>query len=280
MTAPISTTAAPAAEGTPAGGDAASTAGGQAPPAGNPADTTGATGAPKPPGGSPAKRTEQVRTASREDTGPTGDDPADDTTASTEGQAPTGDDWRIEDLPPGARKHIESLRKEAGKNRTEANKAKEAATAADERFAGAVEAFMGALGLTPPAETEAVPPEQQLADITKAYRERTVELAVYRAAGAHDGDAEALLDSRTFLRKALALDPAAEDFHAKVAEAIAEAVQENPKLRAAQPAPVEQAAPSGGDFRGGPAATPGPDEWGVDDFRRERHKALNGTTAA
>jgi hypothetical protein len=277
MTAP--TADAPTAG--PAGGEGVDP-GGQAPPAstsdpaGPGADSTGGSGRRR-------DTTERVRSASRDDDAPqdhTGDgDGTDDGDDTGKPGKPGKSDWKIDDLPPGAQKYISDLRKEAGTRRTEAAEAKKAADAAaqkaaagDERFANATEAFMKALGLTPEPDEPERSPEDLLGEITTKYQQSRIELAVYRAAGAYEADPDALLDSRGFLSKAHALDLSADDFEDAIAEAIADAVDSNPKLRAApafEPAP---AAPSGGDFGGGPAGRSGPDEWSVDDFRRNRNQ--------
>lgn len=214
-------------------------------------------------------RPERVRSSSRED-----DAPADSDDNQPAGKASS--DWKVEDLPPGAQKMIADLRKEAGTRRTEAGEQKKAADAAqkqaqavDEKFASAVEAFTKALGLTPDNDEPEKSPEERLGEITSQYKQKTVELAVYKAASHAGGDADALLDSRGFLTRAFAMDPGAEDFDAQIAAAIAEAVEANPKLRAVE-AYVAPSAPSGGDFGGGPAERNDPDDWSVDDFRRLR----------
>lgn len=223
---------------------------------------------------------ERVRSASRDDDAP--QDPAEHDSDSDgggdrqDGRAKPGD-WKIDDLPSGAQKLIADLRKEAGTRRTEAAEARKLREAAekkaadgDDRFAKATHAFMTALGLTPEPDEPERSPEELLGDVTQKYQHTRVELAVYRAAAAHEADPDALLDSRAFLTKALALDPGADEFDQAIAAAIAEAVDGNPKLRSE---PVFQApaqVPSGGDFGGGSAEPLGPDEWSVDDFRRAR----------
>ena len=227
--------------------------------------------------------TEKVRSASRDD-----DEPQDDADgkpgkgADDAGKAKG--DWKVEDLPAGAQKLIADLRKENSTRRTEASdsrKAREAAekkaAAGDERFANATEAFMKALGLTPEPDEPERSPEELLGEVTQKYQHTRVELAVYRASAEHDADPDALLDSRSFLTKALALDPGGDEFDQAIAAAIGDAVEGNPKLRAREPARPAFLAPSGGDFGGGPAEPLGPDEWSVDDFRRNRKEKGRGT---
>ncbi|MFE4651537.1 hypothetical protein [Streptomyces sp. NPDC056707] len=77
---------------------------------------------------------------------------------------------------------------------------------------------------------------QQLTATQSKARHSAVELAVYRAASKHSADADALLDSRGFLKQVDDLDPDADDFATKVGDAIKAAVESNPKLKTA-PAP-------------------------------------------
>jgi hypothetical protein len=89
---------------------------------------------------------------------------------------------------------------------------------------------------------------QQLTTSQAKARQSAVELAVYRAAGKHSADADALLDSRGFLKHVEDLDPDADDFATKVGDAIKAAVESNPKLKAATtPAPPAR---SGTDMSG------------------------------
>lgn len=249
----------------------------------------------RPPGGVPRHRSDTVRVSNRSDVQPddgrtehsterdgdTDDGDAEESKpADGRGRVPRGDgeeSW-LDELPPKQRKAVLDLRRENAHFRTEnkqvRRQAEEATKAAEDKFSGAVEAFMRHLGLTPDTdEAEAVPPEERLAQVSQAYKERTVELAVYRAAGRHGGDPDALLDSRGFLASVLQFDPAAEDFDAQVEQAIAAAVVNNPKLRAVQ---VAEPAPSGGDFRGGSAARATAEDWSVDDFRASRNQSRDG----
>lgn len=297
MTAP--TTTAVVVEGTtaPAGADAGSTspgsagANGQAPiDTGSTVDAPAPETAPKPPGGAPAStRTERIRSSSRDDNAPGDSDPKPAPTEPAADKKPKTE-WKVEDvnavlsqavqageLPEGAQRYVEQLRKENGERRNEAKASKAEADAVNDKFTNAVLALTTALGLTPEgdeSEAEQVDPEQRLDEMAQMYREKTVELAVYRTAAGVGGDADALLDSRTFLTTVFALDVSADDFTAQVAAAATEAMRTNPKLRAVQEA---QPAASGGQFSGGPAE-PSTSEWSVDDFRRARRQAQNGLT--
>jgi hypothetical protein len=123
---------------------------------------------------------------------------------------------------------IADLRKENGADRTNA-KTKAAAEARN----AVLQEFGKALGFI---QTDKAPDAAALmktaGDAQSEARAAKVELAVYRAAGALQGDPNALLDSRGFLAKLADLDPAAADFQTKVTAAIKAAVTENPKLKA------------------------------------------------
>jgi len=73
----------------------------------------------------------------------------------------------------------------------------------------------------------------QLTTSQAKARQSAVELAVYRAAGKHAADPDALLDSRGFLKHVENLDPDADDFAEKIGDAVKSAVESNPKLKTA-----------------------------------------------
>lgn len=106
---------------------------------------------------------------------------------------------------------------------------------------------------------EAKPPTpeelaQQLAEEqnrTKASDDRArqtqVELAVYKTAGKHGGDPDALLDSRSFANAIAKLDPSADGFDEAVGKAVKTAVDSNSKLAAKAPQSKEpEPTPAGG----------------------------------
>ncbi|MGW2594760.1 hypothetical protein ACWCXC_31460 [Streptomyces sp. NPDC001515] len=105
---------------------------------------------------------------------------------------------------------------------------------------------------------EAKPPTpeelaQQLAEEqtrTKASDDRArqtqVELAVYKTAGKHGGDPDALLDSRSFANAIAKLDPADTGFDQAVGNAVKAAVEANAKLAAKAPEPKPEPTPAGG----------------------------------
>lgn len=136
---------------------------------------------------------------------------------------------KVEDLPDWAQKIIRDTRSEAAEHRTKA-------TGAETKQAKLLEDIGKALGLK---KDEAPDPAKLAEELTKTQsqaRTAAIELAVFRTAGKHKGDPDALLDSRTFLAKVSGLDPAAKDFADKVDAAIKDAVKDNPKLSAAQAA--------------------------------------------
>ncbi|MFC8704088.1 hypothetical protein ACFUIV_18130 [Streptomyces anulatus] len=78
-------------------------------------------------------------------------------------------------------------------------------------------------------------------------RQTQVELAVYKTAGTHGGDPDALLDSRSFANAIAKLDPADTGFDEAVGKAVKAAVDSNKKLAAKAPEPKEPApTPAGG----------------------------------
>ncbi|MGW0581355.1 hypothetical protein ACWD25_36650 [Streptomyces sp. NPDC002920] len=78
-------------------------------------------------------------------------------------------------------------------------------------------------------------------------RQTQVELAVYKTAGTHGGDPDALLDSRSFANAIAKLDPSAADFDEQVGKAVKAAVDGNAKLAAKAPEPKEpEPTPAGG----------------------------------
>jgi hypothetical protein len=156
-----------------------------------------------------------------------GDDTGDDSKK-------TGDDakataGKVEDLPDWAQKLIKTTRGEAAENRTKA-------TAAEQKLTEQLDGIAKALGLK---EDEKTDPAKLASELTKAQdqaRQTAVELAVYRSSAKHQGDPDALLDSRGFLAKLADLDPTDAKFAAKVETAIKDAVKDNPKLKATQAA--------------------------------------------
>jgi hypothetical protein len=157
---------------------------------------------------------------------------------------------------------VENLRGEVAAEREKRTAAEKSATEqAAQQQADLVKKLAAAFGLQ---GEEAKPPSveeltKQLADShaetekTQALaRQRDVELAVYRSAGSAGGDADALLDSRAFVRSIRDLDPAAKDFAEQVAAAVKTAVDSNPKLALKQPEAPAVPARGGADLTGTP----------------------------
>jgi hypothetical protein len=89
---------------------------------------------------------------------------------------------------------------------------------------------------TPEELTKKLAEEQsRTKEFEATARQREVELAVYKTAGKHGGDPDALLDSRGFANAVAKLDPASDTFAADVEKAVKQAVEANPKLAAKQP---------------------------------------------
>lgn len=155
--------------------------------------------------------------------------------------------------PAKFQKLVENLRGDV-----EAEKAKR--TAAEQKAKDDQAAFMkkvaGAFGIETDEQKPPTPEElsAQLAEAqtrTKASDDRArqtqVELAVYKTAGKHGGDPDALLDSRSFAKAIEKLDPSDDGFGEAVAKAVKAAVDSNSKLAAKAPQPKEpEPTPAGG----------------------------------
>jgi hypothetical protein len=112
------------------------------------------------------------------------------------------------------------------------------------------------LGLDLDGKPDADKLAAELDKANRTARQRTSELAVYRAAAAAGADADALLDSRSFMAQVDELDPSSGDYSARVAEAAKAWADAHPKPQA-EPArddskPRPPASRSGADF-GAPA---------------------------
>lgn len=105
-------------------------------------------------------------------------------------------------------------------------------------------------------------------------RQTEVELAVYKTAGKHGGDPDALLDSRGFANAIAKLDPASDSFTADVEKAVKAAVEANPKLAAQKPAePKPPTVPAGGAPMDG--APGGKRQLGAEDVKRMTPEQIN-----
>jgi hypothetical protein len=185
--------------------------------------------------------------AAEEDAGGTGDDTSADTAGKDDKPKPKPPAKKDED--PAAelerlRKELKQANADAAKARTNAKKA-----AADEARSEITKQIAKTLGLIEDDKDTPPDPKALSAEIEKAkaaHRETAVELAVFRGASKYGADAEALTDSRSFLRSIADLDPGDEEFAKKVNAAIKQAVADNPKLKAAGQAPAR----TSGDFSG------------------------------
>jgi hypothetical protein len=219
------------------------------------------------------------------DTGGTGDTE----TGAGGGEPDTGGDGAAKDTDTGAgkdtggedlaakvarlEKQLKGANADAAKARTDAKK-----KAADEARNSIVQELGKALGLIKDDDKDTAPdPAKLTAEITRAtaaHRETVVELAVFKRAGRGGADPDALTDSRAFLSKLKDLDPTADDFTEKLDKAIADAVKDNPKLKAGG---TTAAAAAVADFTGGDGqpdkATPADD---IDKIRAERRKRRAG----
>jgi hypothetical protein len=180
------------------------------------------------------------------------------------------------ELPDWAQKIVSKARDEAAEWRV---KAQTAADEAETRHQTMLDGIAKALGLKP----EEVTPEQLAAerDAAKASAEQAatrarqsdVRLAVLQQAFAAQADGNALLDSVGFLRTVDALDPTASDFGDRVKDAIAAAVEINPryKIDAGPPAPPprpQPQIPASGPGQGFTSPAPGPRQWTDEDVAR------------
>jgi hypothetical protein len=136
--------------------------------------------------------------------------------------APAANPW---DDPKAAQAEIERLRKENGAARTNAK-----ATAAEEARNELAQTIGKALGLVKDEPIDPAQLTQELTASQAAAQQARVELAVFRAATAANGDPAALLDSTSFLKSLDGIDPADT---AAIQAAIASAVEANPRLGAA-----------------------------------------------
>jgi hypothetical protein len=192
--------------------------------------------------------------------------PADPAPAPGAPAAPTD----VSQLPDWAQKMITETRKEAGDHRVKlrdaeaaAKTAQAAAQEAASKHAAMLDTIAKGLGLK---DDDSPPDPAKLAEqLTAAQaetarkdaekREADVKLAVYMAAGNHEANAVALVDSLSFQRSVKDLDPAADDFADRIGEAITKAIETNPLYKVTPPkaepkAPVK--AKSGGEFTGTP----------------------------
>ncbi len=150
----------------------------------------------------------------------------------------------VASLPDWAQKLLGKTRSEAATNRTKASTANQALEATRTAIAQA-------LGLAPeddPIVAAKTAHEKAEAEAAVA-RNLRAENAVLRSAGRHGANADALTDSRSFMKALEAIDATADDFAKQVDDAIKAAVEANPNLKVAgapAPAPARSGGPVGG----------------------------------
>lgn len=166
------------------------------------------------------------------------------------GQAPAtqpADEMTLEK----AKSIIDDLRKENARHRTGKSQSDSQAQAAQQQL----EAVMKALGLKADGTDAPPDPEALAAQVTQQQAinwETAAENAILRVAPTAGADADALLDSNTFLDSLgdlIALDPKSDEFRTKLQAHITVWVDKHPKHKAA--AAVQTATRSGGDHPGG-----------------------------
>jgi hypothetical protein len=139
---------------------------------------------------------------------------------------------------------IARLEAEVTKVRDEAAKARIGKkSAVDEAKAELAQQFGKALGLVPDDAADPAKLLEQSNVFKTQARQAEIQLAVYQAADAVNGDPQALLDSRTFLARVAEIDPSDS---AALETAIHEAVTMNPRLG-------KPTAPAPGPMRPNPA---------------------------
>ena len=167
---------------------------------------------------------------------------------------------------------VENLRGDVEKEKT---KREAAETKAQQDQADFMKKLAGLFGVdtgeekppTPEELTQKLTAEQaRTKEFEDAARQTQVELAVYKTAGKHGGDPDALLDSRGFANAIAKLDPASDTFASDVEKAVKQAVETNPKLGAKQPEPAKPTVPAGGAPMSG--APGGKRQLGAEDIKR------------
>lgn len=222
------------------------------------APAEGATGTPE--GGQPTPAPEQTPHTPTADPAPE-TAPAD---GEPKGKAPKFDG---EFDPKRFEKLVENLRgdvaAEKAKRESVEQRLQQFQQQAEQQQADLVKRFAEAFGIAPTEEQPPTPEEladqvaraQSETEASRAQARQTqVELAVYRSAGQHGGNPDALLDSRAFADSIKELDPASDSFAADVEAAVKKAVEGNPRLAAKAPEPAPAPAPpkGGADLAGAP----------------------------
>lgn len=178
--------------------------------------------------------------------------PADPAEPATEpkGKPP---EFKGEFDPVKFQKLVENIRGDVDAEKAKRESAEKKVTEIEQGQADFMKKMAALFGVETDDEKPPTPEElaKQLAEEqnrTKASDDRArqtqVELAVYKTAGKHGGDPDALLDSRSFANAIAKLDPAADDFADQIGKAVKAAVDGNSKLAAK--VPKQEPAPAGG----------------------------------
>jgi hypothetical protein len=174
--------------------------------------------------------------------------------------------------PKRFEKLVENLRGDVAAEKAKREAAEQKAA---EQQADLMKKVAAAFGLDTGEEKPPTPEEltQKLAqeqartkEFEDAARQTQVELAVYKTAGKHGGDPDALLDSRGFANAIAKLDPASDSFAADVEKAVKQAVEANPKLAAKPAEPAKPTVPAAGAPMSGAPGTKR--QLGAEDVKR------------
>jgi len=152
-----------------------------------------------------------------------------------------------------AQKVIDDLRKENAKHRTNHQSSSQQAQAAMDQL----NAVLKALGKNPDGSDVPADPKALAAEVTQQQAiawETSAENAILRVAGPAGANADALLDSASFIESVVSedfigLDPKSADFRTKLQAHITVWLDKHPQHKAAAAAPP--ATRSGGDHPGG-----------------------------
>lgn len=179
-----------------------------------------------------------------------------ETTETTTTTAPAGTEGAETTTDGAEDPRVKRANSEAAKYRTERNALQQQVEQANAAQQTMLDNIAKALGLK--AEDAGEDPVAQVGTLTTQVQTLTGENASLKAALlVHDlapeagANATALLDSKTFENTLHGLDPAAEDYRTKVAEAIKAAVEQNATLKAGgQVQPTRGGAPEAGQGAG------------------------------
>lgn len=157
---------------------------------------------------------------------PTPETPA-STPETTENPGTEGDgDSSIEGFPEEAQRMIRELRRENAAERVNAKQ--EAAQEAQDEL---ISRLGKALGLTTDDSGDEAPTVESLSEQVEqernAAKSAILELEIFKAAGSHNLDPNALLDSRKFMQQVENLDPSGTDFHDSLKSILSESAKDS-----------------------------------------------------